>query len=129
MNSLRSSIATSRPTVRPSPRSGRCRGRPWELAAIKVEPLLEGRKLTIDATVTGTGQDPMLECDVRTGAAAGPCEPYGSEIGASGGTKSYKFSYKMPPTAQNADITLILPRIRVVEFTARPVRLTSPAGQ
>ena len=32
----------------------------------------------------------------------------------------YEFGYRLPPEAKKVDITLALPRVRVVEFTARP---------
>ena len=81
-------------------------------------------QLAVEATVTGTFPQPIprLRCAVDVDGVRAPGSTSRSDRGPT--VTVYKFGFSLPLNAKKVDITLALPRVRVVDFTARPSRVS-----
>jgi hypothetical protein len=98
------------------------RGAAVQLNVRRLPTFVKEGRLAVEATVTGTFPQPIprLRCAVNVGGA----RAFASTTSRSDGTDGtvYKFEFSLPLDAKKVDITLALPRVRVVDFTARPSR-------
>jgi hypothetical protein len=89
---------------------------------------LAQKAVTVKASAAGTFPPPVpeLRCAIQTDAGQEPF-PLFNSTGEHGDTKTYEFRYDVSDAARSVDITLAFPRVRVVEFTARPTRASVPS--